>query len=252
MFYNNLNPILAQIGPFTIRWYGILFALGMLITFIMIAYFARKRKLPLSAQELDQFFLWMALGIIVGSRIGSIFSSPGYYWQNPGEMIAIWKGGLAFHGGLIGLIIVTYFFCRSKKISFYDLADIMAIPATIALAIGRVGNFINGEFYGTVTSLPWGVQFPGVPGFRHPTQLYEAVGNLFTFGILWNLRNRKLPKGFLFWLFILLYGVIRFPLEYLKIVPKFALGLTWGQFWCIPMVILGAFMLWKLNSQQDL
>jgi len=248
MFYNTINPVFAVVGPFTIRYYGLIFALALLLSFLLLRHLAMRRKLPLTGRDFDQFFLLATLGIIVGARLGSILSSLNDYIANPLQMIAIWNGGLAFHGGLAGLIVVGYLFARRKNISFYDLADIAVIPAAVALALGRVANFLNGEFYGTITSLPWGVQFSSIPGFRHPVQIYESIGNLATFFVLWPLRYRKLPKGFLFWLFILLYGAIRFPLEYLKVVPTFAFGLTWGQVWCIPMIILGAFMLWKLSK----
>lgn len=249
MFYNNIDPVFLHIGPFYIRYYGLIFALGLLVSFLIIRYLARKRQLPLGSRDFDELLLFSALGLVVGARLAHVISSLSYYLSNPFQIIAVWNGGMAFHGGFIGLVIVGYFFARRKKISFYDLADLAVIPATIALAFGRVANFINGEFYGTPTSLPWGVKFANVDGFRHPVQIYEAIKNLFIFVVLWQLHRQqkwKLPKGFLFWAFVLLYGAIRFFLEFLKVVPTFAFGLTWGQFWSIPMIALGGYMLWKL------
>lgn len=250
MFYNNINPILAEIGPFTIRYYGLIFALGLLVSFFMIRHLAKKRQLPLSGRDFDELFILLTIGVLVGARLGSVLSSLGYYLANPIEVIAVWNGGLAFHGGLIGIVTAVLVFAKRKKISFYGLADIIAIPAALALAFGRVANFINGEFFGTITTLPWGVKFGDIPGFRHPVQVYEAIKNLAIFAVLLQLEKKKLPRGFLFWMFIFLYGLLRFLLEYLKVVPKFAFGLTWGQFWCIPMVIVGGFMLWKLKKAQ--
>ncbi len=248
MFYNNINPVLVEIGPFTVRYYGLIFALGLLLSFLTIRHLARKRQLPLGSRDFDELFVFLALGVIIGARLGSIFSSFSYYLANPVQMVAVWNGGLAFHGGFIGLVVAGYVFAKRKKIRFYDIADIAVVPASLALAFGRIANFINGEFYGTVTNLPWGVKFGSITGFRHPVQIYEAIKNLFIFAVLLQLQRRKLPSGFLFWLFIFLYGAIRFPLEYLKIVPKFAFGLTWGQLWSIPMIIAGGFMLWKLTK----
>jgi len=153
---------------------------------------------------------------------------------------------LAFHGSLVAVIIFGYWYCKTRKKDFYAIADVLVIPVALGLAIGRIGNFINVEFYGTITNLPWCVQFKGVEGCRHPVQLYESLKNFLIFGFLWYLKDKKMPKGFIFWSFIFLYGILRFFLEYLKVVPQYFLGLTWGQIWCIPMIIVSGFMLVKL------
>ena len=259
MFYHNISPVLVEIGPFSIRYYGLIFALGLFVSFLIIRYLAKKRQLPLSSMDFDELLILGAVAVVVGARLGHVISSFGYYSANPGQIVAIWNGGMAFHGGFIGLVAAGYFFAKRKKISFYDLADIVVIPAALALAFGRIANFINGEFYGTVTSLPWGVKFRDIPEFRHPVQIYEAIKNFFIFVVLWQLQHnlfakkvdQKLPKGTLFWLFVFLYGSIRFPLEFLKdkvAVPDYAFGLTWGQFWSIPMAVVGGYMLWRLLS----
>src|SRR3989338_2747179 len=247
MFYNNINPVFLNIGPFSIRYYGLIFALGLAVSFFMLRRLAQKMQLPLGIRDFDELLLFSTLGVVIGARLGSVLSSLGYYIDNPVQVFAVWNGGMAFHGGFIGLVAVGFFFARRKKISFYDISDVAVIPVSLALAFGRIANFINGEFYGTVTSLPWGVKFAGVDGFRHPVQIYEALKNFIIFAVLWQLKDKKLPKGFLFWAFVFMYGFIRFFLEFLKEVPTFAFGLTWGQFWCIPMVLVGGYMLWKLG-----
>ena len=250
MFYNNIDPVFLRIGPFAIRYYGIIFALGLLFSFLILRRLAQRRQLPLTAKDFDELLLLSALGLVIGARLGAVLSSLGYYVNNPTQIIAVWNGGMAFHGGFIGLVVVGYVFAKKKKISFYDIADLAVIPAALALAFGRIANFINGEFYGIPTSLSWGVRFATADNqFRHPVQIYEAIKNFFIFLVLWQLqrlKGDKLPKGFLFWTFVFLYGFIRFFLEFLKVVPKFALGFTWGQFWCIPMALIGGYMLWKL------
>ncbi len=246
MFYYSINPVLAHFGPFTIRYYGLIFALGLLFSFLAIRHLAKKRQLPLSSKDFDELLLVGTVAVLVGGRLGHVISSLGYYSSFPLQIFAVWNGGMAFHGGFIGLVIAGWWFAKKKKISFYDLADIAVIPIALALAFGRIANFLNGEFYGTPTSLPWGVKFGPLDAFRHPVQIYEAVKNLVIFVILWQLQKRKLLKGFLFWAFVFLYGSMRFFLEYVKDVPKYAFGLTWGQFWCIPMALVGGYMLWKL------
>ena len=246
MFYYSPDPVLVEIGPFAIRYYGIIFALGIFFSFLAIRHLAKKRKLPLTGKDFDGLLLVGTVAVIVGARLGHVISSPGYYLSFPGQIIAVWNGGMAFHGGFIGLVIAGYLFAKKKKIPFYDLADIAVIPAALALAFGRIANFINGEFYGTPTNLPWGVKFQGVEGFRHPVQIYESIKNFAIFAVLWQLRNRRLPKGTLFWLFVFLYGSMRFVLEFIKDVPDYVFGLTWGQLWSIPMVVVGGYMLWKL------
>lgn len=251
MFYNNINPVFAEIGPFSIRYYGIIFAAGILVSFLILRHLAKKRQLPLSNKDFDELLLLSTVAAVVGARLGHVISSFGYYLDNPAQIVAVWNGGMAFHGGFLGLVIAGYYFARKKKLSFYDIADIAVIPAALALALGRVANFINGEFYGTPTSLPWGVKFGSINYFRHPVQIYEAIKNFVIFVVLWQLRNKKLPKGTLFWTFVFLYGSIRFLLEFLKVVPTYAFGLKWGQFWSIPMVALGGYMLWKLCSKRE-
>jgi phosphatidylglycerol---prolipoprotein diacylglyceryl transferase len=247
MFYNNINPVLLDIGPFSIRWYGLIFAFGIVLAYFFIRRLARKRALNFSEKDFDLLITLAIIGIVVGARLGSVVSQFSYYASNPSEIIAIWNGGMAFHGGLAGLVIAGIIFSRQKKISFFEVADLVVIPVALALALGRIANFINGEFYGTLTSLPWGVKFQNVDGFRHPVQLYESAKNFFIFSLLWVLKDRKLPKGALFWLFITLYGTLRFILEFYKDLPSLIFGMTWGQVWSIPMVLTGAFFLYKLR-----
>lgn len=247
MFYHNIDPVLASIGPLRIHYYGIIFVLGILVAYFLFRHLARKRQLPLSGKDFDDYIIYCTIGVMLGSRIGSVLSELPYYLSNPFKVFAFWEGGMAFHGGLIGLLVAGFIFSRKKKVNFYDVADLSVIPAALALGFGRIVNFINGEFYGTVTSLPWGVKFPDVEGFRHPVQLYEAIKNFFIFEVLWLIKGKSLPKGFLFWLFITMYGALRFVLEFYKDLPPLFFSLTWGQVWSLPMLIIGTWMLLKLR-----
>jgi len=248
MFVHSIDPILLELGPFQIRYYGIIFAIGVLFTYFIFRKLAKERKIGLTEDQLSEGAIILLLSIIIGARIGSVISEFSYYLQNPLQIFAIWQGGLAFHGALIGAILAGLYFTKKHKLDFYELADIMVIPVVLALGIGRIANFLNGEFYGTLTGLPWGVKFPGVEGFRHPVQLYESLTNFLTFGILWTIKDKKLPKGFIFWSFFVIYSGTRFLLEFLKDLPPLALGLTWGQVWSLPMLLLGVYMLAKMTN----
>jgi phosphatidylglycerol---prolipoprotein diacylglyceryl transferase len=251
MFVHDINPFLLNIGPFNIRYYGLIFALGILFSFLIFKYLAKKRKLPLKNKDYDELLVVGIIATIVGARLGSVLSSINIYIADPIQVFAVWQGGMAFHGGFVGLVLAGLWFAKRKNISFYDFADILVIPAALALAFGRIANFINGEFYGTPTNLPWAVKFKYVEEFRHPVQLYESLKNFIAFGVLWYLRNKNLPKGTLFWLFVTYYGLIRFVLEFIKDVPGIAFGLTWGQVWNIPMVVVGSYMLYKLLGKKS-
>jgi phosphatidylglycerol:prolipoprotein diacylglycerol transferase len=182
----------------------------------------------------------LTFALIIGARLFEVFIyNPSYYLQNPAQIIAVWKGGLSFHGGLIGVIIAGYLFARKKKIKFLHLCDIFVVPLALAQVLGRIGNFINGELYGTITRLPWGMKFPGAEGFRHPSQLYEAAYNLVIFSFLFIKRNKKQPAGYLLSYFLILYPIFRFFTEFVR-EPEVMIGfLTMGQVLNIGMFIGG-------------
>jgi len=156
---------------------------------------------------------------------------------------------LSFHGGLLGAVAAGIIFAKKRKIDFYELADIFVIPLALGLALGRLGNFINGELYGRITNVPWAVQFQDAEGFRHPSQIYESLKNLFIFAVLWNVKDKKLPKGFLFWLFVTMYSFLRFVVEFFR-QPDEQLGfffgwLSMGQILSIIMFGIGFYFLHK-------
>lgn len=252
MFIHNLNPILFQLGPLQIRYYGLFFVIGFIIAYYMISYLAKKREINLTKEDVSDLLLYLIIGVIVGARILHVLYEYEFYLNNPSQIIAVWNGGLAFHGGLIGSVISGYIFSKKKKIHFYDLADITIIPLALALSLGRLGNFINGELYGRITNVSWSVKFPNAEGFRHPTQIYKSFKNFFIFSILWNLRNTKLPKGFLFWSFITLYSLIRFFIEYLVELDSLGFviyNLTLPQIISLILFILGVIMLFRVSRR---
>ena len=253
MFIHNIDPVLLRLGPFEIRYYGLIFVLGFIIAYLLLTHLAKKRKLNLDKNDITNFFLYLIIGIIIGSRILYVilYNLP-YYIANPFEIIAIWHGGLSFHGGLIGAVVAGFYFCKRKKIGFYEIADILVIPLALALALGRIGNFINGELYGRITDVPWAVRFPDAEGFRHPSQIYESFKNLLIFFTLWTIKDKKLPKGFLFWLFVIMYSTLRFIIEFFRAPDEqlgFIIGLTMGQILCIIMFLTGVFFMYRIYKK---
>jgi phosphatidylglycerol:prolipoprotein diacylglycerol transferase len=257
MFYHNIDPVLLKLGSLEIRYYGLIFVLGFVTAYFLLVYLSKERKMGLTKDDISDLLLYLLVGIILGARLFYVlFYNLGFYLSHPLQTIAVWNGGLSFHGGLVGAAIAAFFFCKKKKIDFYDIADIAVIPTALGLAFGRIGNFLNGELYGRITQVPWAVKFRGAEGFRHPSQLYESLKNFIIFGILWNIRNKKLPKGFLFWSFVVLYSAFRFLVEFFR-EPDPQLGfiiynLTMGQILSTIMFLIGAYFLFQLHQEEKL
>ena len=201
---------------------------------------------------LDDILFFVVLGVILGGRLGYVlFYKPGYYFHHPAEIIAVWQGGMSFHGGFLGVLIAVWYLSRKHKIRWLEMTDFVAPLIPLALAAGRLGNFINGELYGRVTSVPWGMVFssPGAgPAPRHPSQLYEfALEGLTLFVILWTFTARPRPVGAASGVFLVGYGVLRFIAEFFREPDDFlgflALGLTMGQWLSVPMIVIGVFLL---------
>ena len=229
---HNLNPVLIQLGPIRVGWYGLMYVLGFLASYLLVRYQLNRKEFGFSREEVEDLFVYLILGLILGARLGYVlFYDLPQYRDRPLEILAIWHGGMSFHGGLVGLLIAGVFYARRKKKSFWTMADLFIVTAPIGLGLGRIGNFINGELYGRVTEVPWGVVFPrGGPLPRHPSQLYECLlEGLVLFLVLWTLRNRKLPSGSLLAVFLILYGVFRFLVEFFR-EPDSQLGFILGPF----------------------
>lgn len=259
MFYHNINPVLLELGPLQIRYYGLFYALGFVIAYFLIYHLAKRKSLGISKDDVADLILYLLIGVVAGSRIAYVlFYNLPFYAGNPFEIIAVWHGGLSFHGGLIGAIVATYIFCRKKKIEFYDIADIAVIPVALALALGRIGNFINAELYGRITDVSWCVDYSknqyvqDVPqSCRHPSQIYESLKNFLIFAVLWFIKDRKLPKGFMFWTFVSLYGLLRTIMEFSR-QPDEQIGFivnffTMGQLLSFPLFLIGIYMLFRLK-----
>ena len=240
-----IDPIAFQIGSLGIRWYGIIMALGFLLAFFIARKLAKYRNI--SKEDISDYFLYFIPGSIIGARLWAVILNHNQY-NSLLDILAVWNGGMAIHGGIIGAIIVTFYFCKKRNIHFYDIADIIVIPTALGLAIGRIGNFINQEFIGKPTDLPWGVYFDNVGEKRHPSQIYESIKNLIIFAITLKVFTfKKLKRGTIFWLFILLYSLLRFSVEFLKDMQTWY-GLTYGQIISIPLAITSIFTLYHIGK----
>jgi len=256
MFIHNIDPVLLSIGPFEVRYYGLFFVLGFVIGYFILKHLVKIKQIELSKDDIADYLLYIILGTILGARLVYVFIyNPTFYLQNPLQILAVWNGGLSFHGGFIGAALAAYYFCKKKNISFYEIADISVIPLALGLALGRLGNFTNGELYGRITNVPWAMKFQDADGFRHPSQLYESLKNLIIFFTLWIIKDRPFPKGFLFWLFVIMYSALRFAVEFFR-QPDPQLGFvigffTMGQILSVIMFIVGVIFIYKITHKNQ-
>lgn len=241
--YPSVDPNIVRVGPITIRWYGVMYLAGFLVSFLLASWEAKRRRIPVTAKELEDLYFYLILGLLLGARLGYVFFyNFSAYLHRPFEILFIWQGGMSFHGGLLGSFILGTLFCKKRGLPFFLIADLVTPTCPIGLGLGRIGNFINGELYGRPSNLPWAMVFPGAGPFpRHPSQLYEALlEGLVLFFLLWMVRDKKRYEGDLFCLFLILYGIFRIFAEFFR-EPDPQLGLFFGA---ITMgQILSAFMI---------
>jgi len=244
-FIHNINPVLLDLGFLEIRYYGLVYVLGAIVGLLVLQYYQKKGKLELSKDEIWDLVFWLMVGLVVGARVFEIvFWEPGYFFRNPVEIFKIWKGGMSFHGGLVGLVMAGYFYARKKGINFWRLADMISIPAILVAGLGRIANFINGEIWGTLSNSPWCVYFKGTEGCRHPYQIYAALQRFLVGGILAFLYREERKPGFIFWILILLEGAGRILVDIARDEAKYVF-LSVGQWLSVVMVIAAAAVLFS-------
>jgi phosphatidylglycerol:prolipoprotein diacylglycerol transferase len=259
--FPNIPPDLIRIGPIRIRWYGLMYLLAFLASYFLIGRQERARRLGLQGAMLQSLMGYLAVGLIIGARLGYIllyqYGNLGDYLRHPLEIIAVWHGGMSFHGGLMGAVIAGVLFCRRHRLSLWEVGDTVIVTAPVGLGLGRLGNFINGELYGRPSNVPWAMVFPmGGPLPRHPSQLYEAaLEGVLLFVILWKLKDRSDRPGMMVCLFLAGYGVLRFLAEFFR-QPDPQIGFFWGilsmgQMLCLIM-ILAAIVLWLALPRRTL
>lgn len=256
VFYHNINPILFDIWPLQVRWYGLMYVLSFLFVYWFVRKCSREGKLKLSEEQIDNFMIWQAIALIAGARLFDfIFWDWQVFASNPLKIFAIWEGGLSFHGGLFGIIIATILLCKKYNVKFLDVADVFVIPLALGQAFGRIGNFINGELYGFPTTLSWGVNFGneldvlGNPVFRHPVQLYEVLYDLVIFTTLWFIKDKNLPRGYFLGIFLIMYSIFRTLTEFVRVQDVMWGSLSVGQALNIPVFVAGIFLLVKMRRK---
>ena len=249
----DMNPEIFRIGSFALRWYGLLFASGFFFGYLIFMKFFKKEGL--SVELLDKLTIYMALGTVIGARLGHcLFYEPEYYLSNPIEILKIWRGGLASHGAGVGILVALWLFVRKEKKKFIWVIDRIVVVVALAGAFIRLGNLMNSEIYGIETALPWGFVFIHnleiVP--KHPTQIYEALTYLLIFVLLIWLYfkfDAKPRPGLLFGLFLILVFGMRFLIEFIKedqVDFEAAMSLNMGQWLSIPFVLMGiGLLIWS-------
>lgn len=247
----DVNPEIFRIGSFAVRWYGLLFASSFLFGYIILQKIFKNENL--SESVLDRLTIYVAIGVIVGARLGHcFFYEPGYYLSHPGEILKIWHGGLASHGAAVGIILAIWLFIRKEKKDFTWAIDRVAIVVALSGFFIRTGNLMNSEIYGIETTVPWGFVFlqNGETAPKHPTQIYEALAYLIIFGILmwlyWREKGEYI-QGTLISLTLILIFVARFFIEFLKedqVAFEASMPLNMGQLLSIPFIILGGIWLY--------
>lgn len=250
------DPVALSLGPLAIRWYGLMYLLAFLVFVFLV-----KKRLKFFPQirpvDVDNLLTWAVLGVVLGGRLGYVlFYKFSYYLANPMEILAVWEGGMSFHGGFLGVLLACFLFARRRNWKFFDLMDCIAPAVPLGLALGRLGNFINGELWGRPTEGPWGVVFPQAGDLlaRHPSQLYQmALEGLLLFAVLWWFASSPRKRGAVSAVFLFGYGAARFVVEFAREPDRFlgtlSLGLSMGQWLCVPM-LLAAVALWLWSRKQ--
>jgi phosphatidylglycerol:prolipoprotein diacylglycerol transferase len=263
LVHPQFDPIAIQLGPVGIHWYGLtyLVAFGL---FLLLATLRTRQAQYVQAgwtrRDVEDMLFWGVLGVVIGGRLGYVlFYKPGHYAANPFEALMVWKGGMSFHGGLLGVVAALALYARQRGRPFFEVMDLIAPCVPLGLSSGRVGNFINGELWGRAAdpSLPWAMVFPqsGSAIARHPSQLYQvALEGVLLFVLLWLYARKPRAIGQVSGAFLAGYGVLRFVAEFFREPDRFlgplALGLSMGQWLCVPMVLAGA-IIWLRTGSTD-
>jgi len=251
LIHPQIDPVALAIGPLAVRWYGLMYLVGFATAFVL-ARGRIKRGMggKISYAVFDDLFFFSVLGVVLGGRLGYVlFYKPAYYFSHPLEILAVWQGGMSFHGGFLGVILAMVFIARKHGIRWLAVTDFIAPLVPPALGAGRIGNFINGELWGRTTDVPWGMVFRGAGTLpRHPSQLYEfALEGALLFVVLWLYSGRARPTGAVSAMFLIGYGALRFAAEYFREPDDFlgllALGFSMGQWLSLPMILAGIAML---------
>ena len=253
LLHPQFDPVAFSLGPLAVRWYGLMYLVAFVQFILLGRYRIRTRPGLLSVEQLDDLLFYGMLGVILGGRLGQVlFYEPAYYLAHPLEILAVWKGGMSFHGGFLGVLAAMGLWSRKHRIAWFDVTDFIAPLVPLGLATGRIGNFINGELWGRVAdpSLPWAMIFPQAGDMqpRHPSQLYHVgLEGLALFAILWIFSSRPRPRSAVSGVFLIGYGAFRFVTEFFREPDHGIFGqsytISMGQWLSLPMIAIGIAML---------
>ncbi|MDO6460259.1 prolipoprotein diacylglyceryl transferase [Granulosicoccaceae sp. 1_MG-2023] len=256
--YPEIDPVAVSLGPMKIHWYGLMYLVGFAGGWWLAKLRAKRPGSGWDPEEIGDLVFYIALGVVLGGRIGYVlFYNFPVFAENPLTIFKIWQGGMSFHGGLIGVLIAFWLYARKTGRGFFNVADLIAPVVPIGLGAGRLGNFINGELWGRVTDVPWGMVFPGGgPLPRHPSQLYQFFleGPLF-FALIWLYSKKPRPTMAVSGFFLIYYGIYRFLIEFVR-EPDSQLGfvaldwMTQGQLLSLPMIAFGVLFIWLASRRK--
>jgi phosphatidylglycerol:prolipoprotein diacylglycerol transferase len=269
LLFPQFDPVIVQVGPLAIRWYALAYITSLLIGWRLVRRFVRLAPPVATQLQVDDFLTWATLGVVLGGRLGYVlFYQPAVYLAHPSMILAVWEGGMSFHGGMLGVAVAIIIFCRRNGIALLGFADRIAVVAPIGLGLGRVANFINGELWGRAAPswLPWAMEFPRAPDCpafpticvpRHPSQLYEALmEGVVLFAVMFVLSRREGLRerfGLLTGIFLVGYAVARIIGEYFREPDAFlgflAFGTTMGQILSVPMLLAGLWLIARSRPQ---
>lgn len=250
LHYPAINPVAFSLGPLAVHWYGIMYLIAFSLAWMIGQYRAKRSSGSWNKEQVNDLIFYCALGAVIGGRVGyMLFYQFAELLSSPLLLFKVWEGGMSFHGGLLGVLVAVLFFAYKFHKTFFEVTDFLAPLVPLGLFFGRIGNFINGELWGRVTTVPWGIVFPHAGSLpRHPTQLYEALGEgLLLFLIVWFFSAKPRPRMAVSGVFLAGYGIIRFVIEFFR-EPDAHLGfiafdwLTMGQLLSLPMILIGAGM----------
>ncbi len=255
--YPEFEPVLFTLGPLKLRWYGLMYIIGFALAWWLATVRAQREDINWTREQVSDVIFYGALGVILGGRLGYVlFYKFGDFIREPAIIYRVWEGGMSFHGGLIGVILVFWYFSYRHKKSLFEVTDFITPMIPVGLGLGRIGNFINNELWGKPSDLPWSVIPPGATQGLHPSQLYQAfLEGLVLFLILWTYSSRPRPLMSISGLFLLCYGLFRFGVEFVRSpdadIGYLAFGwVTMGQVLSLPMVIIGGAMVMLAYRKQ--
>lgn len=253
LLHPQFDPVAFSLGPLAIRWYGLMYLLAFAQFLLLGRWLIRHRGARLTVEQLDDLLFYGMLGVIIGGRLGQVlFYEPAYYLANPLEIVAVWKGGMSFHGGFLGVLAAMTLWARKHQKAWLEVTDFIAPLVPLGLAAGRLGNFINGELWGRVAdlTLPWAMIFPQAGDMepRHPSQLYHVgLEGLALFAILWLYSRQPRPRGAVSGVFLIGYGTFRFVTEFFREPDHGIFGQSYtvsmGQWLSLPMIVAGLLLL---------